>query len=69
MKHPIKVDVVTWKKGLFGNRKVKQRKTLVLSGKEPLPRRQGRWNDPVFSEEQRLAALCRMWDEDREHTT
>ena len=65
MKHPIKVDVVTWKKGLFGNRKVKQRKAFDLSGKEPRTRGRGRWNDPAFSEEQRLAALCRMWNEER----
>ena len=64
MKHSVKVDVVTRKKGLFGTREVVRRKKITVSGREYRRMKQEKWNRPVSSEAERLAALYLVWEEE-----
>ena len=63
MKHRVKVDVVTRKRGLFGIRDVVRKRTITVSGKDGDGMKRRKWNSPVSSEEERLAALYLMWEE------
>ena len=62
MKHRIKVDVVTQKKGLFGTRDVVQRKTVTVSGKEYRRLQREKQNAVAKNEAQRLASRWLMWE-------
>ena len=64
MKHRVKVDVVTRRKGLFGTREIIKKKTVTVSWKEYCRMKEEKWNKPVFSEAERLAALYMMWEEE-----
>lgn len=64
MKHRIRVDVVTQKKGLFGTREVVQRKTVTVSGKEYRRLQREKQNAVAKNEDQRLAGLWLMWEEE-----
>ena len=64
MKHRVKVDVVTRRKGLFGTREIIKKKTVTVSGKEYRRMKKEKWNKQVFSEAERLAALYMMWEEE-----
>ena len=68
MKHKVKVDVVTEKPGFFGPKKVGERKTITVSGREyrKLKREQFRKEkaNRELTEQQRLAALYLMWEEE-----
>lgn len=68
MKHRIKVDVVTEKPGFFGPKKAVERRTITVSGREyrKLKREQFRKDkeNRELSEQQRLAALFLMWEEE-----
>ena len=64
MKRKMKLDLVAQGTGLSGAREV-VRKTIRVSGKECRRMRNGKWNRPVSSEEERLAALYLMWEEGR----
>ena len=64
VKHRVKVDVVTRRKGLFGTREIIKKKTVTVSGKEYRRMKKEKWNKPVFSEAERLAALYMMWEEE-----
>lgn len=64
VRHRVKVDVVTRRKGLFGMREIVKKKTVTVSGKECSRMKKERWNKPVFSEAERLAALYMIWEEE-----
>ena len=64
MKHRVKVDVVTQKKGLFGTREVVKKQTITVSGKEYRKMKREKWNRPVSSEAERMAALYLVWEEE-----
>ena len=64
MKHRMKVDVITQKKGLFGTREVVQRKTVTVSGKEYRRLQREKQNAVAKNEDQRLASLWLMWEEE-----
>ena len=64
MKHQVNVDVVTRKKGLFGIREIVTKKTITVSGKESCRKKAEKWNRQVSSEEERLAALYLIWEEE-----
>ena len=64
MKHQVKLDVVTHRKGFFGTREVVKRKTITVSGKERRRMKRERWNRPASSEAERLAGLYMMWEEE-----
>lgn len=60
MKNSLKVDVVTRKKGRFRIHEAVKKSTIRVSVKDP----GRRWNRLVSSEEERLAALCMIWEEE-----
>ena len=64
MKHRIKVDVVTQKKGLFGTREVVQRRTVTVSGKEYRRLQREKQNAVAKNEAQHLAGLFLVGEED-----
>ena len=64
MKHRVKVDVVTQKRGLFGTREIVKKKTITVTGKEYRWMKREKWNQPVSSEAERLAGLWLMWEEE-----
>ena len=66
VKHRVKVDVVTRRKGLFGTREIIKKKTVTVSWKEYRRMKEEKWNKPFFSEAERLAALYTMWEEELE---
>ena len=61
MKHRVKVDVVTEKPGLFGKKKVVERRTITVNGREYRKLKQEQFRkekeNRELTEEQRLAAL------------
>ena len=64
MKHRVRVDVVTEKRGLFGRtRQVVRHRTITVSGKEYRRMRQEKWNREM-SEQERQVALLMMWEEE-----
>ena len=68
MKHRVKVDVVTEKPGFFGPKKVIERKTITVTGREyrKLKKEQFRKEkeNRELTEQQRLAALYLIWEEE-----
>ena len=68
MKHKVKVDVVTEKPGLFGTKKVVEKQTITVNGREyrKLKKEQFRKEkeNRELTEQQRLAALYLMWEEE-----
>ena len=68
MKHKVKVDVVTEKPGFFGPKKVIEKKTITVSGREYRKLKQAQFRkdkeNKELSEQQRLAALYLMWEEE-----
>ena len=68
MKHKVKVDVVTEKPGFFGSRRVIEKKTITVSGREyrKLKKEQFRKKkeNKELTEQQRLAALYILWEEE-----
>ena len=65
MKHKVKVDVVTEKPGFFGPKKVIEKKTITVSGREYKKLKQEQFRkDKELTEQQRLAALYLMWEEE-----
>ena len=64
MKHRVKVDVVTEKRGLFGRtRQVKKSRIIMVSGEQYRKMKQEKWNREM-SEEERQVALLLMWEEE-----
>ena len=64
MKHRVKVDVVTEKRGLFGRtRQVKKSRSITVSGEQYRKMKQEKWNREM-SEEERQVALLLMWEEE-----
>ena len=64
MKHRVKVDVVTEKRGLFGRtRQVKKSRVITVSGEQYRKMKQEKWNREM-SEEERQVALLLMWEEE-----
>lgn len=68
MKQPVKIDVVTRRKGLFGLREVIRKRTITIPAKECCRTQRRQWNQTANSEEERLAALYRMWEEELAET-
>ena len=68
MKHRVKVDVVTEKPGFFGSRRVVEKKTITVSGREyrKLKKEQFRKEkeNKELTEQQRLAAMYILWEEE-----
>ena len=68
VKHKVKVDVVTEKPGFFGTRRVVEKQTITVSGREyrKLKKEQFRKEkeNRELTEQQRLAALYLMWEEE-----
>ena len=68
MKHKVKVDVVTEKPGFFGTRRVVEKQTITVRGREyrKLKKEQFRKEkeNRELTEQQRLAALYLMWEEE-----
>ena len=68
MKHRVKLDVVTEKPGFFGPKKVVERKTIIVNGRDyrKLKREQFRKEkaNKELTEQQRLAALYLIWEEE-----
>ena len=64
MKHRIRVDVVTEKKGLFGTRSVVKHRTITVTGKEYRRMRQEKRSAAAATEAERLAALYMIWEEE-----
>ena len=68
MKHRVKVDVVTEKSGFFGPKKVIEKKTITVSGREYRKLKQEQFRkekeNRELTEQQRLAALYLMWEEE-----
>ena len=66
MKHKVKVDVVTEKKGLFGTHQVVEKRTIIVSGREyrKLKQEQFRKENKELTEQQRLTALYLLWEEE-----
>ena len=58
------MKVVTRRKGLFGIREVIRRRTIPVSGTGRAGAGKSKWNPLVSSEAERLAALCRIWEEE-----
>jgi len=68
VKHRVKLDVVTEKPGFFGPKKVVERKTITVNGRDyrKLKREQFRKEkaNKELTEQQRLAALYLIWEEE-----
>ena len=68
MKHKVKVDVVTEKPGFFGPKKVIEKKTITVSGREYRKLKQEQFRkekeNKELTEQQRLAALYLVWEEE-----
>ncbi len=64
MKHRLRVNVVTRRKGLFGTREVIRRKTVAVPGDPAARTKRGKWNAPAGSEAERLAKLYLLWKEE-----
>ena len=68
MKHKVKVDVVTEKPGFFGLKKVVEKETITVSGRDyrKLKKEQFRKDkeNQELTEQQCLAALYLMWEEE-----
>ncbi len=64
MKQSEKIDVVTRRKGWFGFREVIRKRTITIPAKEGSRIQPGLWNQTANSEEERLASLYRMWEEE-----
>ena len=68
VKHKVKVDVVTEKQGFFGSKKVIERRTITVSGREYRKLKQEQFRkekeNRELTEQQRLAALYLMWEEE-----
>lgn len=68
MKHKVKVDVVTEKKGLFGTRQVVEKRTITVSGREYRKLKQEQFRkekeNKELTEQQRLTALYLLWEEE-----
>ena len=68
VKHRVKVDVVTEKPGFFGAKKVIERRTITVSGREYRKLKQEQFRkekeNRELTEQQRLAALYLMWEEE-----
>ena len=64
MKHRVKVDVVTEKRGLFGRtRQMKKSRIIMVSGEQYRKMKQEKWNREM-SEEERQVALLLMWEDE-----
>ena len=68
MKHKVKVDVVTEKKGLFGTHQVVEKRTIIVSGREYRKLKQEQFRkekeNKELTEQQRLTALYLLWEEE-----
>ena len=68
MKHKVKVDVVTEKKGFFGKRQVVEKRTITVNGREYRKLKQEQFRkkqeNRELTEQQRLAALYLLWEEE-----
>ena len=68
MKHKVKLDVVTEKPGFFGPKKVIEKKTITVSGRDYRKLKQEQFRkekeNRELTEQQRLAALYLMWEEE-----
>ena len=62
------MDVVTEKSGFFGPKKVIEKKTITVSGREYRKLKQEQFRkekeNKELTEQQRLAALYLMWEEE-----
>ena len=64
MKHRIKMDVVTEKKGIFGPKKVVERKTVTVSGREYRQIREARRKAEDRAKAQQLAGAFVVLEEE-----
>ena len=68
MKHKVKVDVVTEKKGFFSKRQVVEKRTITVNGREYGKLKQEQFRkeqeNRELTEQQRLAALYLLWEEE-----
>ena len=67
MKHKVKVDVVTEKPGFFGKRRVVEKKTITVNGREYRKLKQEQFRKEKENRElteQRLAVLYLLWEEE-----
>lgn len=64
MKHRVKMNVVTQKKGLFGTRNVVKEKTVTVSGKEYRKIQQEKRKAEDLAKAQKLAARFLILEEE-----
>ncbi len=64
MKHPVKLNVITREKSVSGTREAVEKKTIRVSGKAYRRMKREKWNKPFSTEEERLAALYLVWEEE-----
>ncbi len=64
MKHGIRVDTVTERKGFFGPRSVVKHRTITLTGKEYRRTLREKRGAAAATEAERLAALYMIWEEE-----
>ena len=64
MKHRVKMNVVTQKKGLFGTRNVVKEKTVTVSGKEYRKIQQEKRKAEDLAKAQKMAAMFVILEEE-----
>ena len=64
MKHRVKMNVVTQKKGFFGTRNVVKEKTVTVSGKEYRKIQQEKRKAEDLAKAQKMAAMFLMLEEE-----
>ena len=64
MKHRVKMNVVTQKKGLFGTQNVVKEKTVIVSGKEYRKIQQEKRKAEDLAKAQKMAAMFVILEEE-----